>query len=55
MNNGYLSDGIKLQWGLPQGCGLSPYLFILAVEGLANTLRADDTIPGISTGPVTKK
>ena len=55
MNNGYLSDGIKLQRGLPQGCGLSPYLFILAVEGLANTLRADDTILGISTGPVTKK
>ena len=55
LNNGHLSDSIVLQQGLAQGCGLSPYLFILAIEGLANTIRGDSRIPGIPVGVESKK
>ena len=55
LNNGHLSERIKLNRGLAQGCCLSPFLFILAIEGLANTIRADDRIPGIAAAYDTKK
>ena len=55
LNNGHWSESISIKCGLPQGCGLSPFLFILAVEGLANTKRADDRIPGITIGGTCKK
>ena len=38
LNNGYLSASIEPTRGLAQGCGLSPFLFILAVEGLATLI-----------------
>ena len=47
LNNGHLLEKIQLKQGLAQGCCLSPFLFILAIEGLANTVHADDHIPGI--------
>jgi hypothetical protein len=49
-NNGYSSPFFKLQRGVRQGCPLSPYLFILVVELLANKIRKSDDIKGIIIG-----
>ena len=35
LNNGWASDFFEIQKGVGQGCPLSPYLFVLAVEVLA--------------------
>ena len=55
LNNGWLSSSIIPYRGLPQGCGLSPLLFNLAVEGLATVIRRDQRIPGILIDQATKK
>ena len=47
INNGYISTWFQPERGVRQGCPISPYLFILAVETLANKIREDKTIKGI--------
>ena len=39
INNGYISDIIKVKRGVRQGDPLSPTLFVLAIEWLAQSLR----------------
>ena len=54
-NNGFLSKPITPTRGLAQGCSLSPLLFILVMETLALTIRANTKIEGICIGTITKK
>ena len=48
LNNGHMSQPIKLEKGVPQGCCASPYFFILCIEALAHHIRQDTKIPGIA-------
>lgn len=48
--NNNISHYFPLHRSCRQGCGLSPYLFDLAVEPLAIALRAEEGITGISHG-----
>lgn len=50
MNNGFSSGWFPLEAGLRQGCPLSPFLFILAVEKMADAISSNVNIRGISMG-----
>ena len=47
LNNGHISNWFSISKGVRQGCPLSPYLFILAVETPANRIRTDNDVRGI--------
>ena len=47
LNNGWSTDFLKLERGVRQGCPLSPYIFILCVEVLAEKIWKTKSIKGI--------
>ena len=47
LNNGFLTNWFRPSRGVPQGCPLSPCLFILSAEIMANKMRQDLHIKGI--------
>ena len=47
LNHGYFTEEFDLESGVRQGCPLSPYLFILTMEVMANAIRNDGQIRGI--------
>lgn len=53
--NGLPSDQFLLSRGTRQGCPLSPLLYALAAEPLAEAIRAHPEIKGLSRGDVTEK
>ena len=48
LNNAWSSDVFTLQRGVQQGCPLSPYLFILSVEVLGKSIRANSRIKRVA-------
>ena len=47
VNNGYFSESFKLSRGVKQGCPLSAYVFIIAIEMLAVKIRSNNNIKGL--------
>lgn len=47
MINGSLSSDVNIGRGVRQGCPLSPLLYVLAIEPLANLIRRSREIPGL--------
>ena len=48
LNNGFSTNYFAISRGVRQGCPLSPFLFVLAVELLACKIRQDKEIKGIN-------
>ena len=48
LNNGWASNYFIPERGVRQGCPLSPYIFILCAEILANKIRENKDIKGIT-------
>ena len=55
INNGYLTKPFPMNRGIFQGCPISPYLFVLAIEMLATAIRVNPDIKGIRIGELEKK
>ena len=47
VNNGYFSESFELSRGVKQGCLLSTYLFVVAIERLAIKIRSNNNIRGL--------
>lgn len=55
LTNGKRSSYFRLGRGTRQGCPLSPLLFAIAIEPLAEAIRHSPTITGVSVGGKTHK
>ena len=53
-NGGHVSNHFRMDCGVRQGCPISPQLFVLAVELLAQKIIQDGTIQGLNPGNSSK-
>lgn len=53
--NGFASEAFHLGQGTRQSCPLSPLLFSLAIEPLAEAIKCADDIFGVSLGGIVHK
>lgn len=51
ISNGWKSPSFPVARGTRQGCPISPLLFVLAFEPLAEAIRSDPQVAGINIGP----
>ena len=49
VNNGYFSESFILSRGVKQGCPLSAYRFVRAIEMLAIKIKSNNNIKGLET------
>ena len=47
LNNGFATNWIKPTRGVRQGCPLSPFLFVLSAELIANKIRQSHLVKGV--------
>ena len=52
-NNGYASPFFAMGRGIRQGCPISALLFLLVAETMANCIRSDNDVKGISVSQLT--
>ena len=55
INNGFMSNSIDMSRGIFQGCPISPFLFLFAIEILAIAIRSNEQIKGLKVGNIEKK
>lgn len=55
MNNGTATDFVDIKRGAKQGDPISPYLFILTIEILAQMIRSNENINGIQVSHTTEQ
>ena len=55
INNGWASEFFSINRGVRQGCPLSAYLFIISVELMAENIRQDAEIVGITVNDIEYK
>ena len=51
-NNGHMTDFFYIKRGVRQGCPLSPYLFIIAIELLSASISKNQNIKGLKIGKI---